>query len=448
MATIKFSIKSKKNFAPIYVRMQHSKLFDFKYALPLYIEKKNFDIKTQRIKRVYEIPNHEELNQALSNLKNQLFAEFNTGIISGQNFTKNWFDNVVLKFFNIKTEDKSQFERIFFSDWCNYWIENIAPNYKISSEKYLEGKNLQKYTKLRAVFKEFEKGKKITFKSLDQSILDQFGNFLVKDKKYSYDHCRKVLQTFRFFCTQAEKKGIEINPEWNTTVILSKETKKDCVDPYLSPDEIQKLYSLDLSDNDRLDNTRDNLIISVWTGLRVSDFLRLKIDNIQGSNIEIQSTQKTGIGVIIPIHPMVQSILDKRNGNLPRSLSDQKYNEYVKEVAEIAGFNQVIYGSKTQVLTDENGNEIKDHNGKKIIRKVMGEFPKHELVTSHIGRRSFATNLFGKVPNSVIMATGGWKSESMMLKYIKKTKNDHVEILAKFWSNQETPSNELKVVNQ
>jgi len=445
MATINYSIKSKKSFAPLYVRMQHSGLFDFKAALPIYLEKKNFDSKTQRIKRVHEIPNHEDLNQALMNLKNKLFSEFNTGIITGQNFTKKWFDNVINNFFKLPNNDKKSYEKIFFTDWCDHWIEFIAPTYKISADKYISKSTLKHYKVFTNIFKKFQGDKKIKLKDLTEESLDQFGNYLIKDEKYGYEHSKRLLKRLQFLCRQAQLKNIEVNPQFESNIILSKETKKDCVDPYFSLPEIQKIFNLDLSHNDRLDNVRDNLIISLWTGLRVSDFLRLNVDNIQGKNIEIQSTQKTGIGVVIPIHPMVQAILDKRNGELPRTLSDQKYNEYIKEVAEIAKINNLIYGSKYQPLTDENGTPLKDENGKAVIRKVMGDYPKYELVTSHIGRRSFATNLFGKVPNSVIMATGGWKSEQMMLSYIKKTKNDHVHILAKFWN---TPNSNLKVVNE
>lgn len=447
MATIKFSIKSKKSFAPIYVRMQHSRLFDFEKPLPIYIEPKNFDAKNQRIRRVAEIPNYDELNLSLNNLRNHLFTEFNNGIITGENFTKKWFDNSILKFFNVKMEDKTSFERLFFTDFCEYWMKEIAPTHRISAEKYIDKNSLKKYITFISVFKSFQGKSKIKFKDLSDQKLEEFGRFLIDEKMYGYDHSKRLIQYIQFFGRHAEKKGIEINPEYKNKVILSKQTKKDCIDPYLTPEEINTIFELDLSHDQKLDNVRDNLIISVWTGLRVSDFLRLKIDHIQGGNIEIRSTQKTGIGVVIPIHPMVQQVLDKREGNLPNSLSDQKYNVYIKEVAKLAGLNEIIVGSKSQVLLDDDGSPITDENNKNVIRKVHGNYPKHELITSHIGRRSFATNLFGKVPNSVIMATGGWKSEQMMLRYIKKTKNDHVEILANFWNRQETPSSQLKAVN-
>lgn len=449
MATINYSIKSKKSFAPIYVRMQHYGLFDFKTPLPIYVQSKNFDRKSQKIKRVSEVPNHEELNQSLIDLKNKLFSEFNNGIITGQNFTKKWFDNAINNYFNLSLNTKKSFEKIFFTDWCDHWIENIAPNYKISSDEYISESVLKHYKSFINVFKDFQDDEKIELKNITEELLDLFGEYLIHNRKYGYDYSKRLIKRLQFFCRQAALRGIDVNPQFESKVVLSKETKKDCVDPYLSPEEIDQIFNLDLSHDPKLDNARDNLIISVWTGLRVSDFLRLDINNIQEGNIEIQSTQKTGIGVIIPIHPMVQTILDKRNGNLPRTISDQRYNDYIKDVTKLAGLTNVIYGSKLLPLLDEKTKQpLKDESGKVISRKTLGDYPKWELVTSHIGRRSFATNLFGKVPNSVIMATGGWKSEQMMLSYIKKTKNDHVRILADYWNTQQTASSNLKVVNQ
>ena len=70
---------------------------------------------------------------------------------------------------------------------------------------------------------------------------------------------------------------------------------------------------------------------------------------------------------------------------------------------------------------------------KKIKRKVVGLYEKFELVTSHIGRRSFATNLFGKLSNEVIMSVCGWSKSEMLFKYIKKSNRDHAIQLKEYW---------------
>ena len=65
--------------------------------------------------------------------------------------------------------------------------------------------------------------------------------------------------------------------------------------------------------------------------------------------------------------------------------------------------------------------------------KVYGKYPKYELITSHICRRSFCTNLFGKVPNQVIMDVQGWKSESQMYDYNQQTNRESAIKLKAHW---------------
>lgn len=75
--------------------------------------------------------------------------------------------------------------------------------------------------------------------------------------------------------------------------------------------------------------------------------------------------------------------------------------------------------------------EIIDDKG--TTRKVSGTYPKYELMTSHICRRSFATNLYGHIPTPVIMAITGHSTETMFLNYIKKTASENAEVLRNFY---------------
>ena len=72
----------------------------------------------------------------------------------------------------------------------------------------------------------------------------------------------------------------------------------------------------------------------------------------------------------------------------------------------------------------------------KGMRKVSGTFPKYELIGSHICRRSFATNNYGKFTNAEIMAVTGHKSEAVFLKYIKITPSEHAQRMRDKWTNK------------
>ncbi|MBL7879577.1 MAG: integrase, partial [Chryseobacterium gambrini] len=84
-----------------------------------------------------------------------------------------------------------------------------------------------------------------------------------------------------------------------------------------------------------------------------------------------------------------------------------------KEVCKIAGIDEVIYNGKVMTI---------ERKGKpKITRKVFGEYPKHELVTSHIGRKSFASNFYEKIPTAYLLNFTGHTTERQLLAYINKT---------------------------
>ena len=177
---------------------------------------------------------------------------------------------------------------------------------------------------------------------------------------------------------------------------------------WLTFEELKKIEAV-TGLNENQETARDWLIISCYTGQRVSDFMRFNDSMVRkdGQFIEFKQV-KTGKQMAVPILPEVKAILDKRGGKFPKRLTDQKYNNFVKEVCLRAGITNKMKGKITKVLPD----------GK--IRGVIGTYKKHELITSHVGRRSFATNYYGKVPTAYIKTITGHATEAMLLKYIGK----------------------------
>ena len=112
--------------------------------------------------------------------------------------------------------------------------------------------------------------------------------------------------------------------------------------------------------------------------------------------------------------------MEKYNGTLPPVISNQKFNDYLKDVAKAA---------------ELNGREHKSITKGGIRRTVTHE--KWELVTTHTGRRSFATNLYkAGFPSLSIMQVTGHKTEAAFLKYIKVTPREHAQKLKEFWQNR------------
>lgn len=112
------------------------------------------------------------------------------------------------------------------------------------------------------------------------------------------------------------------------------------------------------------------------------------------------------------------------NGEFPRAISDQPYNRFIKEVCKKAGLTYKIIGSKKELLNDTDSN----------WRKMTGKYEKWELVTSHIGRRTFATNHYDKIRASLLAHATGHKSQTIFLKYMRKNNRDMALEIAEYFN--------------
>ena len=162
-------------------------------------------------------------------------------------------------------------------------------------------------------------------------------------------------------------------------------------------------------------------LIGCYTGQRYSDYSIISSENIkkiEGVEYIVRVSQKTDTKTIIPIHPVVRKILIKYSGNIPKSISNQKTNENIKEICKIAGFYDKI------TLTEYKG-------GRK--NRTDTEVEKWKLASTHTARRSFATNMYlaGDTPIRSIMAITGHKSEKSFMQYIVLNNQEHTNIVSK-----------------
>lgn len=254
---------------------------------------------------------------------------------------------------------------------------------------------------------------------------------------------KNFYEAFRFYCYNEEKKEVSTFAGYIKDIktvmgeIGSADFKsKDFVMPsyeadtlYLTLDQIDKLANLDLSDHKKtinhvrgkiveqlsyssLNKARDLFLIGAYTGLRFSDFNNLEIKSFEGNFIKVKQI-KTGGRITIPIMSRLRPVLDKYPDVLP-TLSNQKFNDYIKEVAKLAGLDE------DRKVNNMKGN-IKNEN----------IFPLYSLITSHCCRRSYATNMFkAGVPPMLIMSATGHKTESSFLKYIRANNEDKANLLA------------------
>jgi integrase len=264
---------------------------------------------------------------------------------------------------------------------------------------------------------------RVDFDNIDEDFYSDFVEYLTDEKKFSPNTIGKHIKHLKVFIKEAK----DVNPDIKINTSKFAGMKEDTESIYLSHKELTELYDLDLSKNSRLEKVRDLFILGAYTGLRFSDFSRLAPENITGDRIKITS-QKTKKPVSIPFHYTVKSIVDKYAGIFP-VISNVKMNEYLKEL-----------GKLTELLKVEA--KISQTKGAKIVIKNI---KKHDLLTTHTARRSFATNAYlDSIPTLTIMAITGHSTEKSFLRYIKVTPDEHATILESLWGKSASKNN-LKI---
>ncbi len=372
-----------------------------------YWDKMHNNIRTKDIElRNKQIAIQKDLNK----IENYILKAFND--INLESANKEWLEGVVEEFYNPRKQSSIPNTIIEFFD---YYLE-MNPHLKYGTQKkYITIKN--KLIK-----------RKQLFSSTPIFLTDINDNFKLKYYKIFADYKTNTivrdLTEIKTLCRLALKKGKEIDME-----VLDWKFKVEKT-PFVSLnlDEIENILNLkDLPDF--LDNARDWLVISTSVGQRISDLMRFEKSMIRVEKnkknkdihlIEFEQV-KTNKLVTVPLDNKVLTILEKRNGDFPRKISDQKYNDYIKEVCKKAGLRQLVQGDK--IIVTENGDK----------RAEFGTYEKWELVSSHIGRRSFATNNFGKIPTSLIMSVTAHSKENTFMAYINKTQTEQAKELADYF---------------
>ena len=427
-----FIVKSKSETSNIYVRFTDSKRNDQKAKTDIFVKFTNWSKVKQQVKNNTDTPERDKINATLRNIENYLLEQHNTDIIEQKFISSTWLKEQIKNFFG--RADKKELHTIYFVDWIQKFIDESP--IRLYQGEPVKKRTIQHYVTTKYKLDNYEKhfNTKLRFQDIGLEFYRNFLFYCQNIEKINNNTIGGYVTNIKKWCKIIDIEGLPINQQYRHSEFstISNKTK----DVYLTEDEINTVFNHDFSHSERLDNVRDNFIIGLRTGLRISDFMQLKKINIIDGNIEIE-TVKTSYPVVIPLHQQIKEILLKRNGNLPNQISDAKFNEYVKEVCKEAGFTQMVEGAKMiNKKDDKNFFPNVAIISKNKNRKEFGTYPKHELITSHSCRRSFASNLYGNLPNMTIMAITGHKTESQFLKYIKITPKENAEKLKNHWNKE------------
>lgn len=425
MAKVSFRIRSKSDSSKIGVRFNIDNNKRLELNTGLIINAKDWNADIEKLKATN--PATKNLKTQLMDLKTFLLKQYNTDYEKGSVFNKEWLQSKLDEFFNRKDET---IDLNYITNYIADFIENrkLNPEFKSTTN--------QKFGALKTKIEEFEKHEKTTYllKDFNQRLFNRFRFYLMNEGKLMETTANRTLKNLKTVLRDARYNGLEIHHQVDG---VKTEVKSD-VKIYLSFDELEQIKNtLLIGSNNAI--AKDWLIIGCFVGQRVGDLMRMNKTmiytkrNAEGKEFDfIELTQeKTGQNVSIPIHSEVKKILNKYDGNFPPLFSNNPganaalFNRYLKEVAGICEINTIVRG---KVFNEELG------------RNEIVETEKYNLVTSHICRRSFATNFYAdkRFPTPLLMAITGHKTERVFLDYIGKTSSDYAMETAQTFEQLET----------
>lgn len=389
MATIKFYLQSKKNPAGIYVRLREGRAIDAKSKTKFVINPSDWSTAKEQPKNLKD-EGFKKLNSDLINFKADLLKHYNKSV-NNSIINSNWLKNFI-------TPSAKQ------GDIPTKLVEYFD-YYALNRKDVIKPATYGKINTNKRFIEKFEKHKRTEFliKDVNSNFLTEFKKFCDQQNISQNTFARKV-RYIKTVCYHARKNGIETHFQLDS--IKAKNEKIDII--YLTDDEYNQITNKNF-EFAYLNNTRDWLIVCCETAQRISDFMNFTKNNIRfdGEDSFIEFTQvKTGTKMSVFVTPKLAELLKKNGGNFPRKISSAKFNKYVKKICKKSGITELVNGALINKETK--------------IREV-GKFPKWQLVTSKIGRKTFASNYFGKLPNELIMSQTGHKTESSFLQYVGKT---------------------------
>ena len=276
----------------------------------------------------------------------------------------------------------------------------------------------EKFAAVKNHLTNFREG--LTFEFFDERGLNDYVGYLRDVKEMRNTTIGKQLSFLKWFLRWAFKKGVHQNNAYDSYKPKLKSTQKKII--FLTWDELNRLREFKIPSNKQaLERVRDVFLFQCFTGLRYSDVFNLHRSDIKGDHIEV-TTVKTSDSLIIELNNHSKAILDKykdvafENDKVLPVITNQKMNDYLKELAEMAGINEPVR------QTYYKGNE-----------RIDDVTPKYALLGTHAGRRTFICNALALgIPPQVVMKWTGHSDYKAMKPYIDIADDIKANAMSKF----------------
>lgn len=329
------------------------------------------------------------------------------GNLKGLNNYLNLFENKILEIIRAVKSKKfdANFEEISieikkaFADKTRNFFDDFDDFISAKSIRVSDN-TLKKYKQTKKHLEDFEKyaNFKLSYSKINALFIDKFYPYLIEEKKFIDNTVNKTISFLKAFMNWAVERKLTNVTDFRSFKI--RYNKNEII--YLAEDELITLHNLTIQ-NERLQRVRDIFCFQCFTGQRYSDIENISRLDIRNGVWKFRAT-KTGDLLDVPLNHYALSILDKyQDWRTPLPIiSNQKMNEYVKELCEFAGIKSLVRTVKIQAN-----------------KKIEDIQPKFKLIGTHTARRTFISlSLKNGMKPEYIMKIVGHSDYRMMKRYL------------------------------
>jgi len=302
-----------------------------------------------------------------------------------------------------KIQSKDDFFRIY-----DEFIEEKENDF---SGNAISNSTLKRYKCNKTLLEDFEKRTKhkLSLGKFDEITFNKFLKFCVENREHSANTVHRNIGLLKTFLLWSLNKKYSFN---NSFVNFKKPPKFRTDEIALNIEQVEEIYAHDFSKNKKFERVRDLFVFGCVTGMRFGNYSTISKNDVQGDFIRVIDLKSKSKNLSIPLNNISKSILEKYEYQLP-SISNQKMNEYIKEVFQELKFTDEI--KKTMKYGDQ------------LVEK-NSEF--YKRISSHTARRSFITIMKNKrVPDKVIMSYTGHTSLEVFNAYYRPSEDDKVSYM-------------------
>lgn len=322
-----------KGTAPIRCRLTFSKERKV-FSTGIFIKSENWDSSLQKVLSINI--EHQQINTKLSLIKQEINQAFLFLQVQKEQFD---VEDIYLKY---KGEDikpsktlvevfelhNSRMKKLIGIEYTNSTFSKF-----IEAKKHIEAFLFYQYKK-----------RNISLEKIELKFLNDFDFYLKTQKNFKQITINKSIQRVRKIIKLAIAEGYLLRDPFT----LYKPKKIVNMLTYLTPEELALLEKHEFTQQ-RLQQVADMFIFCCYTGLAYNEMAHLKSYHISkgfdGNNWIKMIRQKTQKEISIPLLPKSANIIEKYQKNneneyLLPVISNQKFNSYLKEIADIIGLNK------------------------------------------------------------------------------------------------------------